>query len=132
MNRESLMKRLLRLREMCLREEVVQLKTRVAALSRIERTRDQARAAATLGSAAELRDLTLIGEVRLHSTNGARQAATQVNLASDRVDHAHHRAEAVRDAHAQLQRENQLSRDRAYESDSDQFQSWKRSARQRR
>jgi hypothetical protein len=132
MNRETLMGRLLWFREMRLREEVAQLKTRAAALAQIERTRDQACASAVAGSGVDLRDLGLIGEVRLDSTKSAQQAAVQLRVAGDRVDHAHKQADAVRGAHDELQREKRLSRDRAQEHDSDQFQSWKRGAAPRR
>lgn len=127
-----MMERLLWLREMRLREEVAQLKTRAAALSQIEQTRDLACAAAVMSSGTELRDLALIGEVRLDSSKGVRHAAAEVDRAGNRVDHAHKQADAVREAHAELQRVKRREHDRAIENDSDQFQSWKRGLTPRR
>ncbi|HLW72275.1 MAG TPA: hypothetical protein VKS22_16815 [Candidatus Binataceae bacterium] len=126
MNRETLMSRLLWLREMRLREELTELKTRAAALSMVEQVREQARTAAILGSAADLRDLGAIGQVRLDSTRTAGAEAARVRAAGERVDQAHRQSDAIRGAHNDLLREKRFEQERAQEHDADQFQSWKR------
>lgn len=128
MNREKLITRLLSLRETRLREEVAELKARNAALRQIERTRGDARdaAAVTIMSAADLRDLGLIGEVRAGSIKEANAAATIVREASDRVVSANQRARAMRSAKTAVIRARDGQHERAQEHDADQFQSWKR------
>ncbi len=132
MNREQLVTRLLSISELRLRAEVAQLKGRAAELTLVERTRAEARdtAAETVESVVGLRDLGLIGEVRIASIKQAAAAAATVREASDRVVHAHQRTRSMRSARETLTRARLLAADRIQENDADQFQSWKRGADQ--
>jgi len=130
MNRESLIGRLLWLRELRLHKEVAQLKSRAAVLAGHEQTRDCALdAAAADESAAELRDRGLVGEVRLQSSRAARDAAVQVTLASRQVAQARRLTDAMRAARADLEDAKRRSRERVQQNESEHFQNWKRSER---
>ncbi len=130
MDRESLIGRLLWLRELRLHKEVAQLKARAAALADHEQTRERARdAAAADDSAAELRDRGLVGEVRLQSSRAAREATVQVTLAGRQVAQARRLTDAMRAARADLEEAKRESRARVQQNESEHFQNWKRSER---
>jgi hypothetical protein len=132
MNRETLITRLLWLREMRLRAELTELKTRAAALSMVEQLREQAQAAAILGTAADLRDLGAIGQVRLEATKTATVEAARLRAAGERVDQARRHSDAMRGAHDELAQEKRLQYEQGQERDAEHFQNWKRRVSERR
>jgi hypothetical protein len=133
MTREELTAHLIRVRESKLRSEVTQLQTQTTLLKKIEQLQANASSAAVDSAtvAGQIRDLGLLGEIRLGCIKLAGEVASQVRVFSQRVTRAHKLTESARETHAALLREKQAAAELSFERESEHFFSWKRSSGRR-
>ena len=131
MKRERLLTHLVRLRELHLKSQSAQLKTRARHLSEVRLRREQARGAAanSLNDAGGLADLAHFGQVRLREAKLATAVASEVASLSEKVGHARKLTDSARAAHAQIHRERNTERERAMESEAEHFFGWQSGAR---
>ena len=125
MNRK-LLHDLIRLREVRLREQTAKLKQASRGLAEIRDHHEQARdsASRSIESADTLAYLEVFGQSRLKYAKLAVEAEEQVRGMSEKVGAARKLAESAREAGAELQRTFAAQRDRALETESEQFFSW--------
>ncbi len=128
MTRETLLKRLVRLRELKLRAEVGELKERAGALEEIERLIEQTRAGADLSmeSPAMLAELGALGEIRLKSHRRAADVGKEVALLKQKVWRTRKLADAARDASGELGRRKRHEQERNVEIEAEHFLGWKK------
>jgi len=127
MKREDLLRNLVRMRELQLKKEAAELKSRTGALQKVEQTHEQARSAASasIECGNDLRDLGLIGEMRIGCTKLAAKIEDQVRTISRKVGHARKLAESAREARSELMRTKSAAQERSLENEAEHFFSWK-------
>ncbi len=132
MAKEKLLGRLHRIRELRLQAEAADLRARSNTLSRVEASLERARSAAaqSIEIPHHLRELGVLGEFRLANRRIADEMGRQVNESSTKVARTRKLAEAARDACKQVSREKEAIRERAAETEAENFFGWKRGARQ--
>jgi hypothetical protein len=134
MNREKLLNRLARLRELQLYAQVSDLKTHSGALSRLKRFGEQARAVASesIERAHHLGDLRLLGEARLRSIRMAAEVEGQIRVLTDGVGRARKLAETAHAARTNLKRAREGARERSLELESEAALNWSKGAKSER
>jgi len=132
MAKEKLLGRLHRIRELRLQAEAADLRARAHALSQVEASLERARSAAaqSIEIPRHLHELGRLGEFRLAHRRIADEMGRQVNENSEKVARARKLAEAARDACREVSREKEAIRERAAETEAENFFGWKRGARQ--
>jgi hypothetical protein len=134
MTREELIDQLIRVREMQLKNQTAELKSRNSVLTSIERALEQVESVAidTISSVAHLRDLGALGDMRLGYKRLAATVQEQVRALANKVVHSRKLTDAAREAAADIKRAKDEARDRSLESEAEHFFSWKTdSARER-
>lgn len=128
MDREDLLTHLVKMRELQLKKEAAELKSRAGALEKVERIHEQARSAASasIECGNDLRDLGVIGEMRLGCTKLAAKIEDQVRILSRKLGHARKLAESAREARAELKRTKSAARERSLENDAEHFRGWRK------
>ncbi|MBV8359826.1 MAG: hypothetical protein JO189_18095, partial [Deltaproteobacteria bacterium] len=102
MNREEMVARLTKLRDAQLREEVCDLKKKTNWRQQIEVTLAAASVAAREAAGCNLRDLGLLGEIRLGCIRLCKELSRQIRHHSERVMRAQKLAESARTAHRKI------------------------------
>lgn len=127
MTREELLGQLIRMRELQLKSQTAELKTRSGALARIEHALEQVSsiAAESLESVAHIRDLGLLGEMRLGYKQLAATVQAQIRTLAVKVGHSRKLTDATREAAAEIRRAKMLARESSLEKDAEHFFSWK-------
>jgi len=125
MNRK-LLHDLIRLREVRLREQTAKLKQASRGLTEIRDQHERARdsAARSIDAADTLAYLEVFGQSRLKYAKLAIKAEEQVRGIAENVGAARKLADSAREAGAELQRMYTTQRERAMETESEQFFSW--------
>ncbi len=128
MQRERLLTQLIRLRELHLKSQSAQLKTRAQELREVRDRQEEARAAAagSLDDAHSLADLAHFGHVRIHSAKLADKVEIEVRALSEKVGHARKLTDSARDARDELRRERISATERSMETEAEHFFSWKK------
>jgi hypothetical protein len=128
MKRERLLTQLIRLRELHLKSQSAELKTRARELSDVRERHDAARAAAaqSLEDGAGLADLAHFGHARVRNARLATEVETEVRALSEKVGHARKLAESARGARDHLQRERISASERSMETEAEHYFSWKK------
>jgi hypothetical protein len=131
MKRERLLTQLIHLRELHLKNQAAQLKTRAQHLNEVRTRHEEARAAAakSLEDPGSLADLVHFGHARVHSAKLAAKVETEVRALSENVGHARRLADSARAAQAELRRRRLLERERSMETEAEHFFSWKKDQR---
>ena len=134
MNREGLLAHLVRLREMQLKQQAAQLRSRNGALTDIEATRLNARSAAgeSIDGGQHLRELGIFGEMRLGCSRLATAVQGEIKVLASKVGHARKLAETAREARARHKRELTEARERSLDQESEHFFSWKNDSKRGR
>jgi len=132
MAKEKLLGRLHRIRELRLQAEAADLRARSHALSKVEASLERARSAAaqSIEIPLHLHELGVLGEFRLVNRRIADEMGRQVDENTSKVARARKLAEAARDACRQVTRAKEAIRERAAETEAENFFGWKRGARQ--
>jgi hypothetical protein len=127
MTREELLGQLIRMRELQLKSETAELKSRSGALARIEHALEEvsSSAAESLESVIQIRDLGLLGEMRLGYKQLAATVQDQVRTLAAKVSHSRKLTDATREAAAELKRAKTLAKERSLENEAEHFFSWK-------
>ena len=127
MTREELLGQLIRMRELQLKSQTAELKSRNSVLANIEHALDEVQSVAvdSINSIDHLRDLGTLGEMRLGYKRLAATVQDQVRTLAGKVVHSRKLTDAARDAAADLKRERDLARDRSLENEAEHFFSWK-------
>jgi hypothetical protein len=117
---------LIRLREVRLREQTAKLKQASRGLTEIRDQQQEARdsAAKSIESADTLAFLEVFGQSRLKYAKLAIKAEEQVRGMTEKVGAARKLSDSAREAGAEMQRTFVAQRDRALETESEQFFSW--------
>jgi hypothetical protein len=128
MKRERLLTQLIRLRELHLKGQSAQLKTRAQELREVRDRQEGARAAAagSLNDPHSLADLAHFGQVRIHSAKLADKVEIEVRALSEKVGHARKLTDSARDARDDLRRERISATERSMETEAEHFFSWKK------
>jgi hypothetical protein len=128
MKRERLLGQLIHLRELHLKNQSAQLKTRAQHLDDVRARHDEARTAAanSLDDPAALADLVHFGHARVHSAKLAAKVETEVRALSEKVGHARKLADSACEARTELRRERMLELERSMEIEAEHFFSWKK------
>ncbi len=128
MKRERLLTQLIRLRELHLKSQSAQLKTRAHELKEVRDRQEEARAAAagSLDDVQCLADLAHFGHVRIHTAKLADQVEIEVRALSEKVGHARKLTDSARDARDELRRKRLIASDRSMETEAEHFFSWKK------
>jgi hypothetical protein len=131
MKRERLLTQLIRLRELHLKSQSAQLKTRAQQLKEVRDRHDEARAAAakSLEDAKGLADLAHLGHARVRNAKLAKKVETEVRALSEKVGHARKLTDSARDARDELRRGRLNDRERSMETEAEHFFSWKKDKR---
>jgi len=131
MKREQLLSHLIRLRELDLKSQSAQLKTRAQHLREVRERHDQARAAAarSLENILTLADLAHFGNLRVRDARLASQVEIEVRALSEKVGHARKLTDSARDARDELRRERVSQSERSMETEAEHFFSWKKDQR---
>lgn len=131
MAREELLERLLRIRELRLKAEAAELKSRAHALSKVEAILERVRLAAaeSIEVPRHLHELGPLGTLRLAYRRAADEIGKQVSELGRSVGRAKKLAEVARDACAEIERDKDAARERTAETESEQFFGWKKGAR---
>lgn len=131
MKRERLLTQLVRLRELHLKSQSAQLKTRAQQLSEVRERHDAARdgAARSLEDARGLADLAHFGHLRVHNAKLAQKVETEVRALSEKVGHARKLTDSARDARDELRRRRVTQSERSMETEAEHFFSWKKDQR---
>lgn len=134
MDREQLLSQLAKLRELQLHQESKELKSRSGALAQIDQEclRAQSIATDTIESGHNLRDLYILGSVRLGCGKLRVKIQDQVRELSKRVGRARKLAESARQAHTQIRHARAAANERSLENEAEHFFSWKDESRTRR
>lgn len=131
MKQDQMMAHLARLRELKLRNEVTELKGRNARLSQLDDVAAGARSSAS--ELAEhphsLRDLGVLGQLRLNCVRRASELTEEIKTLRQRVYRAHHLAEAVKSARKEIARNRMNAGEQAEDHESDQFFNWRRTTK---
>ena len=130
MKREKLLSHLIRLRELHLKNQAAQLKTRARQLREVRDRQEQARLAASkvLDDAAMLADLANFGHARLRDAKLAMKVEVEVRALSEKVGYARKLTESAREARAELRRARINENERSMETEAEHFFSWKKDA----
>jgi hypothetical protein len=131
MKRERLLTQLIRLRELHLKSQAAQLKTRARQLREVRDRYDEARTAAakSLEDAGGLADLAHFGHARILNAQLANQVETEVRALSEKVGHARKLADSAREARDQMRRMRVNALERSLETEAEHFFSWKKDHR---
>ncbi len=131
MKRERLLVHLIRLRELHLKSQSAQLKTRAQHLREIRERHDDARAAAanSLEDAGSLVDLADFGQLRVRNAKLASQVETEVRALSEKVGHARKLTDSAREARDEIRRQRVAHGERSMETEAEHFFSWKKGDR---
>jgi hypothetical protein len=134
MTREELLRQLIRMREMQLKNHSAQLKSRNNALADIEHALEEVQSvtAESIESNTYLSDLGTLGDMRLGYKRRAATVQGEVRTLADKVVHSRKLADAARNAAADVKRAKDQGRERSLENEAEHFFSWKTdSARER-
>jgi len=128
MPREKLLSQLIHLRELHLKTQAAQLKSRARHLHEVRKRQEQARLAAAkaLDDAAMLADLANFGTTRLREARLALKVEIEVRALSEKVGHARKLTESAREARAELRRIRINQSERSMETEAEHFFSWKK------
>jgi len=128
MKRERLLTHLIRLRELHLKSQAAQLKTRAQQLKEVRERHDEARTAAakSLEDAGSLADLAHFGQARVRNAKLAKKVETEVRALSEKVGHARKLTESAREARDEIRRRRTNQRERSMETEAEHFFSWKK------
>jgi hypothetical protein len=131
MKREQLLTHLIRLRELHLKSQSAQLKTRAQHLHEIRERHAQARAGAagSLEDTMTLADLAHFGHLRIFNARLAQQLEIEVRALSEKVGHARKLTDSARDARDELRRARVNQSERSMETEAEHFFSWKKDQR---
>jgi len=131
MKRERLLTQLIHLRELHLKNQAAQLKTRAQHLKEVRARHDEARAAAanSVEDPKSLADLVHFGHARVHHAKLAAQVEIEVRALSEKVGNARKLADSAREAHAEIRRRRVLEVERSMETEAEHFFSWKKDQR---
>ena len=134
MTREELLGQLIRMRELQLKSQTAELKSRTGVLANIERALDQVQSVAvdSLDSATHLRDLGTLGDMRLGYKRLAVTVQDQVRALADKVIHSRKLTDAARDAVADIKRTRDQEQERSLETEAEHFFSWKSNSKKER
>jgi hypothetical protein len=126
--REKLLTQLIHLRELHLKNQAAQLKTRARHLREVRDRQEHARlaAATVLDDAATLADLANLGHARLRDAKLAMKVEIEVTALRQKVGHARKLTESAREAHAELRRARINESERSMETEAEHFFSWKK------
>lgn len=127
MKRETLLKRLIRVRELKLRVDANDLKMRANVLAEIENLIEQTRAGAhaSLESPEMLAELGALGALRLSTQRRAQDVAKEVALLKQKVWRSRKLTDAARAARAELSKEKLAAEERSSEIEAEHFFGWK-------
>jgi hypothetical protein len=130
MKREKLLNHLIHLRELHLKSQAAQLKTRARHLHEVRAREEQARLAAAKApdDAAMLADLAHFGTTRLREAKLAMKVEIEVRALSEKVGHARKLTDSAREARAELRRARLNETERSMETEAEHFFSWKKDA----
>ncbi|HUA35767.1 MAG TPA: hypothetical protein VMA09_19310 [Candidatus Binataceae bacterium] len=134
MTREELLGQLIRMRELQLKGQTAELKSRNGVLANIERALDQVQSAAvdSIGSVAHLRDLGALGDMRLGYKRLAATVQDQVRTLANKVIHSRKLTDAARDAVADIKRARDQEQERSLENEAEHFFSWQSDSKRER
>lgn len=128
MKRERLLTQLIRLRELHLKSQSAQLKTRAQQLKEVQERHDEARdaAAKSLEDARSLADLAHFGHARVRNAKLAKKVEIEVRALSEKVGHARKLADSAREARDEIRRGRITEGERSMETEAEHFFSWKK------
>jgi hypothetical protein len=131
MKREQLLTQLIRLRELHLKSQAAQLKTRAQQLKEVRERHEEARTAAAKSweDAGSLADLADFGQARVHTAKLAKKVETEVRALSEKVGHARKLADSAREARDEIRRGRSNQAERSLETEAEHFFSWKKDKR---
>ncbi len=134
MTREELLGQLIRMRELQLKSQTAELKSRTGVLANIERALDQVQSVAfdSLNSVTHLRDLGTLGDMRLGYKRLAVTVQDQVRALADKVIHSRKLTDAARDAVADIKRTRDQEQERSLETEAEHFFSWQSDSKKER
>jgi hypothetical protein len=128
MKQDELMAHLVCLRELKLRNEIAELKSRNLRLTQIEDLAAAARSSAVKSAEATgtIHDLGVLGQLRLQCVRRAAELQKEIKTLRRRVYSAHSLTEAARSARKAIEQKKLRASEKEEEHESDQFFNWRR------